>query len=108
MLCFSERVFDIEGALDEGYSCTEIKEYMEKNPNLVGENKSYDELCSNTDMFGFPIKECEYKLEDECVSEEAYFNNIKQMCAHRSGFAKSDYAAKQIYENCLKVNGIPK
>ena len=57
----------------------------------------------------FVLEQREYTPEELGLNPEEASNNLtRQMCAHRSGGAKSDFAAKKIYENCLKVHGIPK
>ena len=57
----------------------------------------------------FVLEQREYTPEELGLNpEEASSSYIRNLCAHQSGDANSDFAAKKIYENCLKVYGIPK
>jgi len=86
--------FDVEGALNVGYSIGEIEEHMKANNlNAINPNKKY-----NLDDDGYLIKK----------DNQQRIDNIKYSCSIESGHAKNEYSAKKIYDNCLKMNDIKK
>ena len=51
--------------------------------------------------------ECEYTWNDRCLSEDRYYDYVRDHCAYMSRKANSDFSAKKIYETCLNKWQVP-
>ena len=79
--------FNVKDALDNGYTCLEISNYLK--------TVKYDKSTDN-------------KLKKLCPQSqiEEDKKTIRLNCAYESEIGKTDYTAKKIYETCLDKKGV--
>ena len=110
--------FDVQGALDEGYTQKQIDiylkatEWLNANPDKAGTEEyfNWQELknpnlnCKELDK----NQKKEFRGLCKRIAKRDYGKLKKEWrshCAILSGVAKSDFAAKKIYETCLDEGG---
>ena len=106
--------FDTQGALDAGYKQEEIDMYGFKFWYIkIDIYAKFHELKK----LGYTKKEIKKSLNSLCENakkiheskeEEDRKKEWRSQCASLSGKAKSDFAAKKIYETCLEEGGYEK
>ena len=79
--------FDVQDALDNGYTCLEISNYLKTDKYDKSTYKKLNKLCPQS------------QIEDDKKT-------IRLKCAYKSEFGKTDFTAKKIYETCLDKNGL--
>ena len=87
--------FDVEAARADGLSEEEIQEAIEYGKSLEAEEID----CSNL------TKKEQKEFKKQC---DGYYKVKRLQCATASSNAKTDFAAKKIYETCLDNMGVPK
>ena len=88
--------FDVEAARADGLSEEEIQAAIAYGNSL----KDTEEIdCSNL------TKKEQKEFKKQC---DGYYKVKRLQCATASSNAKTDFAAKKIYETCLDNMGVPK
>ena len=111
--------FDVQGALDEGYTLEEINNYSAGKFDVErarADGLSEEEIQAaiaagppkkepeEIDCRNFTKKE-QKEFKKQC---DGYYKVKRLQCAVSSSNAKTDFAAKKIYEACLDRMGVPK
>jgi arsenate reductase-like glutaredoxin family protein len=116
--------FDTQGALDAGYKQEEIDMYLlaPSCVDMYGFKFWYIKIdiyakFHELKKLGYTKKEIKKSLNSLCENakkiheskeEEDRKKEWRSQCASLSGKAKSDFAAKKIYETCLEEGGYEK
>jgi hypothetical protein len=79
--------FDFKKALDNGYTCFEISNYLKTDKFDKSTYNELKKICPQSQI-----------EEDK--------KTIRLNCAYESEIGKTDFTAKKIYETCLDKKGI--
>jgi len=51
--------------------------------------------------------ECQYRCKGACVTQDEFYDCVRELCAVKSQESKTNYSAKKTYKYCLKNYGVP-
>ena len=111
--------FDVQAALDEGYSQEEIDAFLAQENQQPTEEITTEEIVVTPEppqpkpTTGFDVEAARAGGVSEediqaILSQEKYDKKYRNYCAMQAGDAKSDFAAKKMYETCLDQYGVSK
>jgi len=109
--------YNVQKALDAGVTQEQIDAYLVANPHLTPINAptktkpTFNVEAAKAD--GLSDEEIQKLIaagppKQPTISQEKYDKKIRNYCAMQAGDAKSDFAAKKMYETCLDQYGVSK